>query len=97
MTGFQEILIIVGIVLGIFFLPRMMSKKPAPRRVRPKLEMSGKMRMAVAASVLHPLLCAAFFKPWQQAGLFVFIYIGVAPVVVGWLAAWVFVGFNKRR
>lgn len=94
MFGLQEILIITAFILALLFIPRMTAKKQPERPAAAKFMVSGKMRMAVAASAVYMALAAAFFQPWQKDGL-MFVYVGVGPVALGWLAAWVLVGFKK--
>ncbi|MDX9787805.1 MAG: hypothetical protein RBT11_13560 [Desulfobacterales bacterium] len=95
MAGFQELLIIVVICLGIFFVPRMLSKRPVVANVLQKRAMSGKLRIAVAVSVVHLFLLGVLLKPWRSDSM-PFLYFGVAPVAVGWLAIWVYAGFKSR-
>ena len=96
-SGVQEILVLVIIILGILFLPRILNrgqeKKPIERK--PAIVLSGKMRLAIAGSVLWPALLAAFLKPWRT-DLVSFLYIGIGPVTVAWGIFWVFSGFRKR-
>ena len=96
MLGLQEILIISAIVVGAICIPRMMhQKKPAPRIVRPKFRISGKMRLCLAASIVFPLVTAAFLQPWRKAPV-TYLYIGVGPVLLCWLLYWVVLGFRRR-
>jgi hypothetical protein len=97
-SGIQEILVLVAIILGILFLPRILNRgqgKPAaaPRR---DVVLSGKMRLAVAASILWPAAMAAFLRPWKD-GLFPFLYMGPGPVAVGWIIFWVLTGFRRNK
>lgn len=94
MAGFQEILIVVLIVLGIFFIPRMISKRPAPFVARPKPKITGKMRIAIAATLVYPLFPAVYFQPWRQ-NVISLALIGMGPVLLGWLVYWVYAGFRK--
>lgn len=96
MFGFQEIAILVGIVLAIIFLPRLQgrTRRPAVRQ-EPATAMSGKLRSAIAVSVVYPLAVAPLLKPWQNDPL-LFAYIGLGPVAIGWLARWVWLGFNRK-
>lgn len=96
MSGIQEILLILLIVLAIFFLPRVMAKRSAPKTRRPEKPMSGKIRLAVAASLIWAALLAAFLQPWEKDP-FLFAYFGVGPVLLGWLVGWVIVGFRPKR
>ncbi|MFC1798491.1 hypothetical protein ACFLZL_01640 [Thermodesulfobacteriota bacterium] len=98
MFGFHEILIVAAIILGIIFLPSLLRKRQKPqvqRPIKPMIRLSGKMRMAVAASVIYPALASFYFQPWQKEPL-LFFYIGIGPVVLGWLLRWVFKGFGRR-
>ena len=96
-SGIQEILVLVIIILAIFFLPRILSRgqeKQVPSR-EPGTALSGKMRLAIAASALWPAVAAAFMQPWKD-NLPRYIYIGAGPVAIIWIAYWVFTGFRKR-
>lgn len=96
MPGYQEILIISAIVAGVIFIPRMMeSKKPALKLIRVRKRLSGRWRLAIALSVAYPLIAAAIMQPWHRNPA-AFGYIGLGPVVLGWLAYWVLQGFRRR-
>jgi hypothetical protein len=95
MFGLNEILIIVAIVLGLLFVPRMIARRQQQPPAFPKIKLSGKIRIALAASVLYPALAAAYFQPWHQDQI-VFLYIGIGPVVLAWLVCWVYLGFKKK-
>ncbi|HID28519.1 MAG TPA: hypothetical protein EYP19_00775 [Desulfobacterales bacterium] len=96
MFGVQEILIIVGIVLGVLLIPRILAGRQPQRAAEPKIRLSGKTRMAITASAIFPALTAAYFQPWHKDQV-MFFYIGVGPVVLAWLLYWVFVGFKKKE
>ena len=96
MPGYQEILIISAIVLGVIFIPRMMEpKKPAPKLIRARKRLSGRWRLAIALSIVYPLGAAAIMQPWRQ-NTAAFGYIGLGPVLLGWLIYWVLQGFRRR-
>lgn len=96
MLGLQEILIISAIVVGAILIPRMAHQnKPAPRLVRPPKKLSGRKRLAIAASLIFPLVMAAVMKPWQNDPI-MFLYIGVGPVILGWLLFWVLQGYHRQ-
>lgn len=98
MFGFQEILVVTVIVLGIIFLPSRFRKRQEPalrRPIKPTTRLSGKIRIAIAASVVYPALVSFYFRPWQKESI-LFYYIGVGPVVLGWLLHWVYKGFRGR-
>jgi hypothetical protein len=98
-SGIQEILIIVLIISGIFLVPRMMTPRPAPRKVvmrRGPLKLSWVLRLAVILSTLWPVACALYFRPWQQ-NLIPFAAVGIGPVAVGWSIKWVLAGIKNKR
>ncbi len=96
MPGYQEILIISAIVLGVIFIPRMMEpKRPVPRLVRPPKRLSGRGRLAVAVSIIYPLLVAGIMQPWH-GDAFAYAYIALGPVALGWLLYWVALGYKRR-
>ena len=96
MSGVNEILIIAALVLGIFFVPRMMPAKRPAQIARKTIPLSGKMRLAIAVSIVYPLAVAAYFQPWKHE-LVKFLYVGIGPVVLYWLMKWVFAGIRDRR
>ncbi|MGD8521625.1 MAG: hypothetical protein PVF56_10820 [Desulfobacterales bacterium] len=98
-TGIQEILILVAIILGILFLPRILNRGQDGGQVesKPPFVISGKMRLAIAASILWPAVIAVIMEPWKK-DLFPFLYLGLGPVVLVWVIFWVYTGFrNKKR
>ena len=98
-SGIQEILIIVLIISGIFLVPRMMNPRPAPQKVvmrRAPLKLSWALRLAVILSILWPVACALYFKPWQQ-NLIPFATVGIGPVAIGWSIKWVLAGMKNKR
>lgn len=96
-SGIQEILVLVAIILGILFLPRILNRGQDKQAVapHPAVVLSGKTRLAIAASVLWPAAMAAFMQPWKD-DLFPFLYIGLGPVAVGWIIFWVYTGFLRK-
>jgi len=98
-SGIQEILVIVLVISGIFLIPRMMTPRPTPQKVvlrRPPLKLSWPLRLAIIVSVLWPVACVLYFKPWQQ-NLILFATLGIGPVVVGWSLKWVLAGMKNKR
>lgn len=96
-SGIQELLVLVIIVLGILFLPRILNRGQARPAVaaKPLVVLTGRLRLAIAASVLWPAIIAAFLQPWKQ-DLFPYLYFGLGPVALGWAVYWVFTGFKKK-
>jgi hypothetical protein len=100
-SGFQEILVIVLIVLAIIFVPRI--RKPpetassASRRsaaIAPLVK--GRMRLAIFISLLWLGITAFFFQPWG-VDLMRFLYLGLGPPALCWGIFWVIKGFQKER
>ena len=96
MSGLQEILVIVLIFILIFFLPRLMGRGGEKRSKKTLQALSGKMRLALIASIVWLLLGAAYFRPWDGE-LLGFALIGLCPVILGWGVLWVIDGFRKKQ
>jgi len=96
-SGIQEILVLVIIILGILFLPRILNRgqEKKPDLLRSAMVISGTMRLAISASVLWPVVMAAFMQPWEKE-LVHYLFLGVGPVVLLWIIYWVFIGFRKK-
>jgi len=96
-SGIQEILVLVIIILGILFLPRILNRGGEKQSVKtkPVVVLTGRMRLAVAASFLWPALIAAFMQPWKQ-DLFTYLYLGLGPVAIVWILYWVLTGFRRK-
>ena len=102
-AGTQEILVLVVIVLAIFFVPRLLSKRVqnSPVPTLPPISrslslLSGRMRLAITASLVWPLLTAGYFEPWKK-DMVLFLYIGIGPVFCGWSLRWILAGFRRKR
>ena len=96
-SGIQEILVLLIIILGILFLPKIFNRgqEHRPTVLRPVIVVSGKMRLAIAASVLWPAVMAAYIQPWE-GDLSRYLYLGVGPVAFIWIIYWVVTGFRKK-
>ena len=96
-SGIQEILVLVIIILGILFLPRILNRggeKPSGQ-VKPTVVLTGRMRLAIAGSALWPALIAVYMQPWKQEPI-PYLYFGIGPVAIVWILYWVFTGFKKK-
>jgi hypothetical protein len=96
-SGIQEILVLVIIVLGILFLPRVLNRgqEKQTTETHPTVVLTGRMRLAIAASALWLAIIAAVMQPWEQ-DLFPYLYLGPGPVAIGWILFWVLTGFRKK-
>ena len=100
MLGLTEILLILLIIVVLFFLPRMVSRSaPAARKPPPRIlikRLSGRLRLAILASVIWLAAAAMWLQPWRGNQL-LFVAVGAAPVIVGWGIYWVVSGFKQYR
>ena len=97
--GFNEIAVVALIAFAIFFLPRLKGRRQEIRFVKstPKsLVVSGRMRLAIFASILWSAGTALFFQPWKE-NLPLFLCIGIGPIFLGWGVIWVLAGYRKYR
>jgi hypothetical protein len=97
-TGIQEILVLVAIIVGILFLPRILNRSQAKESTDtgPQFVLSGKMRLAIAASIVWPAAVAAYMQPWKN-DLYTYLYVGIGPVVLVWIVFWIYIGFRSRE
>lgn len=97
MSGFQEILIVVLIVLGVFFIPRMIGRPAIRPRVSAsnRLRLSGLMRLALAVSGLWLVGALIYYRPWEDITMPFYIF-GLGPVVAGWSLYWVWDGLTNK-
>ena len=97
MSGLQEILIVVLIVLGIIFLPRVLGRPMAQRPpVRPKsFRMSGVMRLSLVVSAVWLVGGIIYHRAWEAITMPFYLY-GMGPVILGWAAYWVWNGINHK-
>ena len=97
-TGIQEILVLVVIILGILFLPRILNRgqEKKPDDIKPAFMLSGKFRAAIAVSILWPAVLATLMQPWKKDPV-PFFYLGLGPVALIWILYWVFTGFRRKR
>lgn len=98
MSGIAELLLIAAIVVGVFVLPKRLSRRPGrdiPHRTGGP-PVSGRMRIAILGSLLWPALAALFLKPWNSQWV-IFLYVAVGPVALIWGVYWVFSGFRKEK
>ena len=100
-SGIQEILVLVVIGLAIFFGPRIMNREQTRRVNRPVFakplwRLSGRLRLAILATVVWPLGAAGYFRPWQR-DLLPFLYLALGPIMLAWGIFWVLTGYKRHR
>jgi len=99
-SGFNEILLIAAIVLAIIFIPRMSAPRAVgrprvPSGKKPGFALSGRLRLAILASIIWVAFWAVYFEPWQFQWK-LFVYIGAGPVLIVWGLWWTFRGSRKH-
>ena len=96
----QELLVVAAIALALFFLPRLLGRKPVPEPERNSIELmtalTGWMRLAIMVTIFWIAGLAAFLKPWESNTI-LFLYIALGPLAAGWGAFWVWSGYKKYR
>lgn len=100
MSGIQEILIILLLILALLVLPRVIPSKrqsntPDLTR-RTGIQVSGKLRLALLLSLLWLFVFSAIYVPWKGQWA-AFLYVGVGPILFAWGLYWVFKGFGNVR
>jgi cell division protein FtsW (lipid II flippase) len=92
----QELLVLIVIALAIYFLPRMMDRRPTPEPARRSSPLTGRMRLAILLTAFCIAGSAAVLKPWQGDPL-PFLSLGLGPAAAAWGAVWVWFGYKKYR
>jgi hypothetical protein len=100
LSGVQEILLIILLILALVILPRIFSpKQPPAAAVSVRAErslLSGKFRLAILISFLWLFGLSAVYAPWRGQWL-AYFYAGCGPLIVVWGLYWVVSGFRSRR
>lgn len=100
MSGIQEILLIVLLILALLIVPRMLPSKRKPMKpVPPRLNrqrFTGKLRLALLLSFLWLFVFSAIYVPWRGQW-FEFLFGGVGPLILAWGFYWVLSGFRNFR
>ncbi len=96
MPGFQEILILAGIVFLIFFIPKITRKTNEKTIVKSDVKLvHWKIRLLIVSSFTWLSITAIYYKVWT--GTFVeFAEFGLLPVLGVWGVYWILQGFNKK-
>lgn len=97
MTGIQEILTLILLIVGLILIPRMLGggRPKSPRGKTTRFRLDGKWRLAIVASLLFPLGVALRFPPWQPEHTIAFTVVGLLPVILGWAGVWILRGFGR--
>ncbi len=95
MSGLQEILIIILIILVILFAPRMLGSRPSETRLGAAAlkKISGAMRLKIALSFFWLIIAALWRQPWHN-GWIPYLTVGILPLLIFWVGQWVFSGFK---
>lgn len=96
MPGFQEILILVGIVLVIFFLPRITRRTKETMNIKSDITLvHWKIRLLIVFSLAWLAFTALYFKVWQL-NFIEFTKFGILPTLGVWGIWWIIRGFGKK-
>ncbi len=95
MSGLSEILLITLIIAILFYLPKR-AGGDSPARRRPRISLSGRMRLAIVASILYLPAAGYLFNPMDGDPIR-FAVFGVGPVILGWAIYWVVLGYRRHR
>lgn len=90
----QELLVLIVIALALFYIPRMMGRRPAPKPARRPSPLTGRMRLAILLTLFWIAASAALIKPWQGDAL-PFLSLGIGPAAAAWSAVWVWCGYKQ--
>ena len=97
MSGIQEILVLLILILVLFFMPRVMGRGRAQEgKAFSFKSVSGKMRAAIAVSFFYMAIFVLVLEPWHHQRL-LFVSVGLGPVALGWTIFWVVNGFKGRK
>jgi hypothetical protein len=92
----QELLVLAVIALAIFYLPRVMVRRPAPEPALRRPSLTGRRRLAILFTLFWIAASAMVLKPWEKDPL-TFVYLGLGPTAALWGAFWVWLGYRKHR
>jgi hypothetical protein len=95
-TGLQEILLIVLLILAVLFLPRLLGGGTKKASGKNRIAISGWARLAIVFSVIWVLVWATYLKPWNGE-LLSFTLFGLCPPILAWGAFWIIAGFRKNQ
>ena len=96
MSGIQEILVVLVVILILFYLPKRTADSRTEKFTVARWTFSGKIRLAILASVIWLAIAAYLLQPWQKT-IYTFIYFGIGPVALVWGIGWVIIGYRKQK
>lgn len=96
MSGIQEILVVAVVILILFYLPKRTADSRIEKSTFAPWTFSGKMRLAILASLIWLAVAAYLLQPWQKT-IYPFIYFGIGPVALAWGVGWVITGYRKHK
>ena len=98
LSGVKEFLIIAIVLIGLFFLPRLLRSRKTDGAATSKVSVkktgnAGLIRLALLLSGIW--VVSAFFLMNPMSGKYMpFVGIGILPVALGWGIRWVVLGFK---
>jgi len=95
-SGIQELFVVAAVILILFYLPKRTAENRKERSTVGFRNLSGKIRLAILASLIYLAVAAYLLQPWHRT-LHLFLYFGLGPVAVAWGVAWVIVGYRRQN
>jgi len=95
-SGIQEILVVAVVILILFYLPKRTVARHKEQSTMAFRNLSGKIRLAIFASLIWLAVAAYLLQPWQKT-FYPFIYFGFGPVALVWGVAWVIIGYRRQN
>lgn len=95
MSGIQEILVIIFILLVILYLPKRTIGKGSQASGKSNTQLSFRVRLAIVASLVWLAITVGVLHILKRDWT-LFVYVGAAPVLLAWGIAWVAAGRRKR-
>ncbi len=94
MTGVNEILVLILLIVAILILPRMFRSGSVKNEASAKnlFHLKPLARAGIVLSLLYPVFFALYLKPWEGGQMISFFSIGILPVILAWSVVWIVTG-----
>jgi len=93
-SGIQEILVVVFILLVILYLPKRTARNENETSKKSSTLLSGWLRLGILASFVWLAAVAGTVHILAENSI-LFLYFGAGPVALAWGVAWVVNGYRK--
>ncbi len=94
MTGVNEILVLILLIVAILILPRMFRSGSVKNEthVKKRFRLTPLARAGIVLSLVYPVFFALSLKPWEDGQMISFFSIGILPVILAWSIVWIITG-----